>query len=133
MPGTLIVDAATFTSAIVMATAPKLVFGTDRPDVTNSGEKKWSAQVAVSYAADQYGIVSPAEVLSVSIVGEDPGVACPPGTQVQFDGLRAGVSAPEQRERKDGNGTRVVGGKLFYSAKAIKPAQQAWNKKSDAA
>jgi hypothetical protein len=134
MPGTLVVDPATFTSAIVMATAPKNVFGSDRQDVTAGGEKKWQAQVAVSYAPDQYGIVSPAEVLPVSIAGEDPGVACPPGTPVTFDGLRAGVSSPEQRERKDGNGMRVVGGKLFYSAKGIKPAQQqSWSKKSDAA
>ena len=50
------------------------------------------------------------------------GSSMPPRTQVTFDGLRAGVSAPEQRERKDGNGTRVVGGKLFYSARAIVPA-----------
>jgi hypothetical protein len=137
MPGTFAVDtAATYTSAIVMATGPKEVFGqAGRQDVTASGEKKWQAQVAVSYHPDPNGIVNPAEVIAVSMVGEDPGPACPPGTAVTFDQLRAGVSAPEQRERKDGNGTRVVGGKLFYSAKAIKPApaQQSWSKKSDAA
>ncbi len=134
MPGTLIVHPDTYTSAIVMATAPKEKFGeTGVQEITKNGEKKWTAQVAVGYAADQYGITSPAEVLNVGIVGEDPGITCPPGTPVTFDGLRAGVSSPEQRERKDGNGMRVVGGRLFYSAKAIKPAQQAWNKKSDAA
>ena len=135
MPGTFAVDtAATYTSCIVMATAPKEIFGQPgTQDVNRDGLKKWQAQVAVSYHPDPNGIVSPAEVLAISLLGDDPGVGCPPGTQVTFDGLRAGVSSPEQRERKDGQGTRVVGGKLFYSAKAIKPAQQAWNKKSDAA
>ena len=91
MPGTFIVDPATFTSAIVMATAPKLVFQSDRQDVTQGGERKWSAQVAVSYAPDQYGMTSPAEVLNVTLVaGQDPGVSCPPGTAVAFDQLGSG-------------------------------------------
>ena len=131
---TFIVDNSTFASAIVMATAPREKFGEPGVhEVTKNGEKKWVAQVAVGYVADLNGITSPPEVISVGIIGEDPGVACPPGTPVTFEQLRVGVSAPEQRERKDGNGMRVVGGKMFASAKAIKPAQQAWNKKSDAA
>ena len=136
MPGTFAVDTvATYASAIVMATGPKEVFGQPgRQDVNANGEKKWSVQVAVSYHADPNGIVSPAEVIAVSLIGDDPGTSCPPGTPVTFDSLRAGVSAPEQRERRDGNGTRVVGGKLFYSAKAIKPATaQSWKKSDNAA
>lgn len=133
MPATLIIDPATYTSAIVMATQAKEIFGQPgTQDVNAQGEKKWSAQVAVSYAADANGIVSPAEVLNISLVGEDPGITCPPGTQVTFDTLRAGVSAPEQRERKDGNGMRLVGGRLFYSCKTLRPVQS-WSKKSDAA
>lgn len=135
MPGTFIVSPETFASAIVMATTPKLKYQTEDQEVNAAGERKWYAQVAVSYQPDANLIISPAEVLSVSIAGEDPGITCPPGTQVTFDQLRAGVSGVEQRERKDGNGTRVVGGKLFYSAKALKPAQS-WSgsgRKSEAA
>lgn len=135
MPGTFVVNAeATYASAIVMATGPKEIFGQPgTQDVNRDGLKKWTAQVAVSYVPDANGIVSPAEVLAISLLGDDPGIGCPPGTQVTFDQLRAGVSAPEQRERKDGNGTRVVGGKLFYSCAALRPVQQSWSKKSDAA
>jgi hypothetical protein len=39
-----------------------------------------------------------------------------PGTSVEFADLRCGVSAPEKRE----NG-RVVGGKLWFQASAVRP------------
>lgn len=135
MPGTFVVNTeATYGSAIVMATGPKEVFGQPgTQDVNRDGLKKWTAQVAVSYLPEPSGMTNPAEVLSVSLLGDDPGVSCPPGTPVTFDQLRAGASAPEQRERKDGNGTRVIGGKLFYSAKALKPVQTWSGRKSDAA
>lgn len=128
MPGTLIVDPATYASAIVMATAPKLVFQSDQQDVTKNGERKWTAQVAVSYAPDPSGITSPAEVLSISVVGEDPGIACPPGTSVTFDQLRAGLNPPEKRD----NGT-IRGGRWWFSAAGIRPATSWSSKKSDAA
>jgi hypothetical protein len=125
---TFIVDPATFASAIVMATAPKEVFGQPgNQDVNAQGEKKWTAQVAVSYAPDQNSMTAPAEVLNVSVAGEDPGVACPPGTPVSFDRLRAGLNPPEKRD----NGT-IRGGRLWYSAAGIRPVQS-WSKKSDAA
>lgn len=129
MPGTFIVDPATFASAIMMATAPKLVFQSDQQDVTRAGERKWTAQVAVSYAPDSGGMTSPAEVLSVSVAGEDPGITCPPGTAVQFDQLRAGLNPPEKRD----NGT-IRGGRLWYSAAGIRPAVASYRApKSDAA
>lgn len=130
MPGTFIVDPATFASAIMMATAPKVVFGsqTGEQDVTRAGERKWSAQVAVSYTPDPSGVVSPAEVLIVSVAGEDPGITCPPGTTVTFDQLRAGLNPPEKRD----NGT-IRGGRLWYSAARIAPAQSWSGRKSDAA
>lgn len=135
MPGTLIVDSSTFTSAISMGALPREVYGQpgvqERTKDTNL--PKWTVGVAVSYAPDIYGMTAPSEVLNISVIAaDDPGSACPPGTPVTFDTLRVGVSVPEQRERKDGNGTRVTGGKMFYSAAAIKPVP-AWSKKSDAA
>jgi len=136
MPGSVIVHPDTYASALMMQSSPKEVFGQNGvQETTRDGEKKWVASVAISYTPDYNGIVSPAEVLNVGIVGEDPGIACPPGTSVMFDMLRQGVSAPEQRERKDGNGTRVTGGKPFYTARAIKPAAAAntWSKKDTAA
>lgn len=130
---TFIVDPATFASAIMMSSAPRLKFQTDQQEVTTNGEKKWTASVAVSYVVDPNGIQSPAEVLNISVAGEDPGVSCPPGTSVTFEQLRVGVSGVEQRERKDGSGMRVVGGKMFASAKAIKAATAApsWQSKKD--
>ena len=94
---------------------------------TRDNVPKWTAGVAVSYHPDPAGGMTPsAEVLNITIVSDqDPGASCPPGTPVGFDGLRIGISVPEQRERKDGAGTRVVGGKAFYSAAAIHPAPAA--------
>jgi hypothetical protein len=128
--GTFIVDPATFASAIVMATAPKEVFGQPgTQDVNAAGERKWVAQVAVSYAPDQNGMTATPEVLNVSVAGEDPGVSCPPATLVTFDQLRAGLNPPERRE----NGT-IRGGRLWYSAAGLRAAQSSWSgRKSDAA
>jgi len=126
---TFIVDLATFASAITMGTAPKDVFGQPgTQDRTAAGLPKWSAAVAVSYAPDANGMTAPAEVLTVSIASnEDPGTSCLPGTAVTFDQLRAGLNPPEKRD----NGT-IRGGRLWYSAAGIRPAQS-WSKKSDAA
>jgi len=130
MPGTLIVDPATFSAAIVMATGPKTVFGAGNvQDKNAAGVLKWTANVAVTYSPDGTGIAPPSEVLSVTITSsEDPGTSCPPGTPVAFDQLRAGVSAPEKRD--DG---RVRGGRLYWMAAGIKPAQSWSRGKSDAA
>jgi hypothetical protein len=130
MPGTLIIDPASFSAAIVMATAPKTVFGAGNvQDKNAAGVPKWTANVAVTYSPDGTGIAPPSEVLSVTITStEDPGTSCPPGTSVTFDQLRAGISPPEKRD--DG---RVRGGRLWYSAAGIKPAQSWSRGKSDAA
>jgi hypothetical protein len=130
MPGTLVINAeATFASALSMGVIPREVFGEAGVQERTKGSNipKWTAGVAVSYNPDPVtGMTSPAEVLNITIVSaEDPGASCPPGTPVSFDSLRVGISAPEQRERKDGNGSRVVGGKPFYSCVALRPAQPA--------
>lgn len=119
MPGMITVDQqSTFaTPPLVMSAGPRLKFGTDQQDITRNGERKWSVQVAVGYFPD-YGMRAVAEVIEVGLTGEAPEVQ--PGMPVQFDRLRVGVSAPEQRQREDG-GSRVVGGKLFWQADACRP------------
>lgn len=126
MPGTLIVDQASFSTAIVMATSPKTVFGAGNvQDKNAAGVLKWTANVAVTFAPDGTGIAPGSEVINVTIASnEDPGVSCPPGTTVAFDQLRAGTTPPEVRE-----GGRVRGGRLWFSAAGIKPAQ--WSGRKD--
>jgi hypothetical protein len=123
MPGILVISQAeTFTRPpIVMEVAPRLKFGSSEDqDVTRDGEPKWTVQAAVSYAP-QFGMKPVAEVIEVTITGADPSADVPPGTPVEFNRLQVGVSAPEQRERKEG-GTRVVGGKLYWMAAGVRPA-----------
>ena len=46
MPGTLTVDAKqTFATMLLMSAAPRLKFGTTEPDISATGEKKFSAEV----------------------------------------------------------------------------------------
>jgi hypothetical protein len=131
MPGTLVISTeATFASAICMGVIPREVFGQPGvQDKTSAGVPKWTAGVAVSYHPDPAGGMTPqSEVLNITIAStEDPGKACPPGTAVAFDQLRVGVSAPEAR----GDG-RIRGGKLYYSAVAIRPVSAGF-RKNDAA
>jgi hypothetical protein len=129
---TFVVDtAATFASAICMGVIPREVFGQPgTQDRTAQGLPRWTCGVAVSYHADAAsGITPPSEVLNITVnAAEDPGTSCPAGTPVAFEGLRAGVSAPEARQ--DG---RIRGGRLFWSATAIRPASSGFRSKTDAA
>ncbi len=120
MPGLITVSQPeTFSAApIAMAVGPRLKFGTDEQDVNRDGERKWSVQVAVSYAPE-FGMKAVAEVIEVTITGDDP--AIDPGTPVEFNRLRVGVSAPEQRDNGRG-GNRVVGGKLYWMAAGVRAA-----------
>lgn len=117
MPGMITVSQQeTFsTPPLVMSVGPRMKFGTDQQDITRGGERKWSVQVAVSYFAD-YGMRAQAEVIEVGLVGEDPSHAVQPGMPVQFDRLRCGVSAPEKTDEG-----RVRGGRLYWSADAVRP------------
>lgn len=126
MAGTYMIDSqATFQAAILMATGPRVKYGSNgEQDITMNGERKWSAEVAVTFAAEA-GRAPVSEVISVLLVGQDPGQVVQPGTPVAFDGLRVGVSSPEKRD----NG-RVSGGKAWFSASAIRPAH---GRKSEAA
>jgi hypothetical protein len=99
---------------IALTTAPKLEFGTDTQAVTRDGERRWIVQVACTYAAEP-GMRAQAEVIEVTINGEDPSLTIAPGAAVEFKQLRMGISAPERR------GDRVVGGKPWYSATGVRP------------
>jgi hypothetical protein len=117
MPGTFVIDQQqTFAGPpIALTTAPKLEFGTAAQAVTRDGERRWVVQVACTYAAEP-GMKVQAEVIEVTVNGEDPSLTIAPGTPVEFNQLRVGVSAPEKRD----NG-RVVGGKPWYSAAGVRP------------
>ena len=116
MPGTLTVDAKqTFAAMLLMSAAPKLKFGTTEPDVSATGEKKFTVEVAVTYLAEN-GMRPVSEVISVTVTGGD-NITIAPGTAVEFDSIRCGVSQPEKRD----NG-RIAGGKLYWMAYGIRPS-----------
>ena len=118
MPGTVVVDQqATFSSPpLVMSVGPRLKFNSTDQDITRDGQRKWSVQVAVSYFSE-YGMRPQAEVIEVTIVGEDPSAMVQPGSPVQFDRLRQGISAPEMNNESG----RIRGGKPFWSADGVRP------------
>jgi hypothetical protein len=118
MPGTVTVDVrATFAAMILMGIAEKMKFGTDQPEISATGERKYTAEVAVTYHAEN-GMKPVSEVISVTITGGDHNaiLGIPPGSVIGVDRLRCGVSAPEKRD--DG---RVRGGKLYWMAASIRP------------
>ncbi len=121
MPGTITVaQQETFAAPpITVAVAPKLKFGTDVQEVNKDGEAKWTVQAAVTYAP-QFGMKAVAEVIEVTVTGEDPSAFLAPGTPIEFNRLQVGVSAPEQRDNGRG-GTRVSGGKLWFTAAGVRP------------
>lgn len=132
MPGTITVNAKqTFAAMLLMSAAQKLKFGTSEPDISATGEKKFTVEAAVTYLAE--GNMRPvSEVISVTVTGGDE-ITITPGTPVEFDSLRVGLSAPEQRANKDGNGSRIVGGKLWWQASGVRPVQMIRQPRADAA
>lgn len=121
MPGTLAIDAAnTFAAALLMSAGPKPKFGSTTGEISTNaaGVPQYQAEVAVTYLAEP-GRKPVSEVITVTITAPtDPTKDIVPGSPVLFDGLRAGVSAPEQRD----NGKGIRGGKLWFSANGIRAA-----------
>ena len=124
MPGMLTVDQQdTFaTPPIVTAVYPKMKYKASQSDPDEqevnraTGEPKWIVQAAVTYRPQFEGMTRvDTQVIEVTVTGMQPDVAGP----VQFTRLQAGVSAPEQRERRNGGGQYVTGGKLWWSAAGV--------------
>jgi hypothetical protein len=115
MAGTFKVDVpATFSAALLMASAPRMRFGTQDQDISASGERKWEIQAAVTYHAE-YGMRAQSEVISITVPGgTDPAAAIPPGTPVEFENFRVGFSAPEK-----GANDRIRGGKPWFQASGL--------------
>ena len=69
MPGTLTIDiAATFQAVLLMASGPKLKFGSTEQDICARGERKWDVQAAVTYVAEP-GLKPVSEVIAVTVTG----------------------------------------------------------------
>jgi hypothetical protein len=123
MPGTIMIDAGeTFAAMLVLGITPKFRFGTQEQDISQTGERKWTCETAVTYKPDP-GMRATSEVIAVTVTGgTDPSVSIAPGTPVTFDRLRCGFSAPER-----GNNDRIRGGKPYFMASAIRAASGAQN------
>jgi hypothetical protein len=120
MPGAIAIDTRnTFAAAIFLGSAQKMLFGTDQPDVAKDGQRKYAADVAVTYLAEP-GRKPVSEVISVSVLGTDPAATITAGSPVEFDGLTCGVMAPQRNERGG-----VSGGKLYFMARAIRASAPA--------
>ena len=117
MPGTFVVQAdRTFATMLLMASAPKMKFQTTEQDVSAAGERKWEIQVAAAWYP-VYDMRPVSEVISVTLTGgTDPAGDITPGSPVEFDTLRVGISPVERTDRG------VRGGKAYYQASGIRVA-----------
>jgi hypothetical protein len=118
MPGTFAINAEeTFVTAFLMSAGPKLKFGEQTQDANTAGVPKWGLEVAVTFAP-QDGMRPVSEVLNITITApHDPAQGVAPGSPVQFDGFRVGVSPPEKTDRGG-----IRGGKLWYQASGVRAA-----------
>lgn len=130
MPSTLAIDTRnTFATALLMSAGAKLEYQTGAQATSAQGIPKWELSVAVTYLAEP-GMRAQSEVISVTCTAQaNPAEGIAPGTQVEFDGLRVGISTPEQRSND--RGSRIVGGKPWFQASGLRPAHAA--RKTDAA
>ena len=131
MPGTLTVDTtATFQAVLLMASGPKLKFGSTEQDISARGERKWEVQAAVTYHAEP-GMKPVSEIIAVTVTGPgaDPCASIPAGTAIVFDKMRVGFSVPEARE----NGRGIRGGRPWYQAADVRRAHQPRQAKADQA
>ena len=131
MPGTLTINTnATFQTVLLMASGPKLKFGSTEQDISARGERKWEVQAAVTYTAEP-GLKPVNEVIAVTVTGPgtDPGASIAPGSPIVFDRMRVGFSVPEARE----NGRGIRGGRPWYQAADVHQAHPARQAKADQA
>ena len=120
---------ATFSAMLLLSAGVKTKFGTDEPDISRDGERKFSVQVACTYVSEFPGMKAQSEVLDVTVTGgTDPSLSIQPGMSVTFDRLRAGVSTPEMSD--NGRGPRVRGGRLYWMAAGVRAVHGAQNGQS---
>ena len=103
MPGTLTIDAAaTFQAVLLMASGPKLKFGSTEQDISARGERKWDVQAAVTYRPTFDGQRLQSEVIGITIAAlNDPVDGVPVPSAVVFDQLRAmDPNAPQHDSAK---------------------------------
>lgn len=129
MPGTFVIDTdKTFTVAFLMSCDKKLKFGEQVQDVNATGVPKWALEVAVTFTTEN-GMKPVSEVLSVSVAAPtSPAEHIAPGSPVVLDGFRVGSNPPEKNDRGG-----IRGGKLWFTAAAVRPAGPAAASKRDAA
>lgn len=113
----------------VMASGPKLKFGSTEQDISTRGERKWDVQAAVTFHPEP-GMKPVSEVIAVTVTGPptDPCGSIPTGSSIAFDRLRVGFSVPEARE----NGRGIRGGRPWYQATNVHQAHLARPAKTDA-
>jgi hypothetical protein len=129
MAGTFVVQTdATFATAILMQSEPKMAFGSQAQDTNAAGLPKWTVNVAVTFTSEP-GMRAQSEVISVTIAAAaDPVLGVPPGTAVMFEGFRVGASTPEKNDRGG-----IRGGKLWYTAAALRPVHSGRGRTENAA
>lgn len=129
MAGTFSINQAeTFMTALLLSCSPRRKFGTDQQDVNAAGVPKWAAEVAVTFSPVN-GTLPSSEVISVTIASQhDPVSGISPGTPVNFEGLRLGVSGAEKSDSG-----RVRGGKPYFMAQAIRAVHAQRQPAKDAA
>ena len=120
MPSTLgeIDTRHTFERAILMAIGPKLEYGTGAQATSAQGVPKWEARSPSPTWPTPGCAHSPRSSPSPAPRPRTPAKDIAPGTSVEFDGLRVGISAPEQRSNDRG----IVGGKPWFQATGLRPS-----------
>jgi hypothetical protein len=115
MPTITVDQAQTFAAQLLMSSGRKVKYGTQGEVATNAaGVPQWTCEVAVTYRT-RNGERAVSEVLTVTITGAaDPFHGIQPGAPVMFDGLRAGLSAPESTDSG-----RIRGGRLWWQADGL--------------
>jgi hypothetical protein len=130
MPGTFAVDvAATFTSAMLVSSMPKEIFGTNgQQETAKDGTPKWTIEAAVTFTPTIPGMKPLSELITVTITDRtQPGQGLNPGTPIVFDGFRVGLNPAELKNE------RLRGGKLWYSAAGLRSLVAAQPRREHAA
>ena len=123
MPGTLTIDTnATFQAVLLMASGPKLKFGSTEQDISARGERKWDVQAAVTYHAEP-GMKPVSEVIAVTVTGPPPTRAprSRPGTPIVFDRCASASPSPKPARTAAGSAAAAPGTRPPTSTRPTSP------------